>query len=196
MRRIKMLRTVAAAFAIAAAATVLTGVASPASAAPASALSPQAVPDLAAFLPAAGPAGIKEQPATLTLTEPHRPGVVTPDATIICTARSSAFIRTQGGLNSVFGRGSSTCPVAMTSLIAQTHLFEWNAFVGQYLEIRAGNYASGPGTEQVSETGEYTCNHEPRTYVAVTFHYARLGQAAATAVSQSATTSCQIVGPF
>jgi hypothetical protein len=179
--------TVTAALAATLAASALVG---PASAAPAAApdLSPAAVAAaMDSWLSSVDPASVKAQPATLRLTR----GMTS--ATIVCTASSLAAIRTWGGWNSVVGKGVSECPVRMDNLVAQTSLFEWDFFVGDWIEVRIGNYANGPGTKAESETGEYTCRDEPRDYVAITFHHARLGNAYATAVTASAVTSCKFV---
>jgi hypothetical protein len=181
--------TVAAALAAILATSVVGG---PAAAAPVTAapdLSPAAVAAaMASHLASIDPAKAKAQPATLRLTSR---GMTS--ATIVCTASSLAGIRTFGGWNSVVGKGLSECPVPVDNLVAQTSLFEWDFFVGDWIEVSVGNYANGPGTKAESVTGEYTCRTESRDYVAITFHYARVGNAYATAVTASTIVPCEFV---
>lgn len=209
MFRLRTFRSVAVALASSATAVVLAAAGTPAQAAQAAqagtgagagteatpaisaALSPDAaIAAAAAALSKLGPAGAVAQATPFTL-RPAKGGIGT-DATIICTAGSDLFISSFGGLNSITARGTTTCPVVMDDLSAQTSLYEWNTFVGSYLRVSIGNLAYGPGTQQTSSVPGWTCPTTAGTYVAFTFHTARRGSAAASTVSQSLPRACQI----
>ncbi|WP_414942656.1 hypothetical protein [Amycolatopsis sp. cmx-11-51] len=124
---------------------------------------------------------------TFTLHFPSADGA-SAAATIVCQAKTTATI-IYGLDDSVYGTGTSKCPVAMTNLVAQTTLYQWSPDLGRWEPVSYGKYDSGPGQNKESTTGEYLCA-APRTYVASTYHFARLGNATATAVTTSQQRVC------
>ena len=193
MLRPSILRLVAVTLATALSAAVLAAVAPPATAAPAVPASAQdASAYIAHILETKGLGGIPQE-ATLTLTRKGASGEVSAAETITCSASSTVFRRSSGGWWSVYAQGRTRCPVVMDDVRAQTSLWEWNPFVGRYLQVIIGSLAYGPGQENISTTPEFTCATTARNYVALTYHSAYVGDAAGSTVTQSLPVPCSFV---
>ncbi len=137
----------------------------------------------------AGAAPAASKTTTFTLHFPSVDGV-SAAATIVCTARTNIALGQRLGDYYAYGTGVSECPVAMENLVAQTSLWKWSVDLARWDQVVIGNYANGPGKKAESRTSDYYCGSEPHDYIAATYHFARLGNATATAVSTSPEVTC------
>jgi hypothetical protein len=112
-------------------------------------------------------------------------------AVIVCQGRSDLLLSSIAGNDYAQGTGTTTCPIPMTNVTAQTTLYVFEPLLNRFEPVSVGNYDSLPGRQTASsKTGEYLCTEMPREYVAATYHFARLNNATASGVSTSRVASC------
>ncbi|MBB5960628.1 hypothetical protein FHS29_007256 [Saccharothrix tamanrassetensis] len=137
----------------------------------------------------AGAAPATSETTTFTLHLPSTDGK-SAAAAIVCHGRSDLLVIRRSGNDYAQGTGRTDCPVTLHNVTAQTTLYQWSAPLSRWEPVSIGNYDSRPGRKAESRTSGYRCTSTPRYYVASTFHYVRLGNQHATAVSTSRYAGC------
>lgn len=137
----------------------------------------------------AGAAPTTSGTTTFTLRSPSGGGVSAAVA-IVCEGRSLMVLNTQAGDDYARATGTTTCPVPITNVIAQTKLEKWSAPLGRWEVVSYGNYDSKPGRFASSITGDHLCSEMPDYYQAVTYHQVRLNNQYAFGTSFSTFVSC------
>lgn len=98
---------------------------------------------------------------------------------VTCIARS--ILNTMGvqGFNYVIAESTTTCPVTIDYVAAQTWLFKYDTFLNEWIELTSGAPDGHPGLLARSQTYQYACSIDDTLYATVGYHYVRLGQSTA-----------------